>query len=233
MRPPFIPYHLTRLPEGEREEALERLAYAFARLRIRNPLKEVQEELAMPLEVEYERRRLRSPAPPFGIAYHGFGVMRLLEGLLPGEERRLSRLHLVFTNQLLATWGEGRYHLRVVALGYPCLLSTTGAVEAPAKPREFYLLKQHYSALGMPDAVVELEKELGERVLVHDDPRLTEVMKGYLMQAVLYSISGEGFCEDRNCRLFNAHWQEELVRAQIGGEYEFCPRHRELLEALR
>jgi hypothetical protein len=159
--------------------------------------------------------------------------MRLLRELLPQHERGLSFLHIVFTNQLLGTWGEGRYHLRAAVFGFPGLLSTTGLVEAPAKPREFYVLKQQYAAMGMPDAVVELEQELGERVLRHGDPRLTEVMKGYVMQALFYHVTGDPFCEDRGCRLYNAHWQEEVIGAQLGGAYQLCPRHQGLLDEMR
>jgi hypothetical protein len=55
-------------------------------------------------------------------------------------------------------------------------------------------------------------------------------MKGYAMQAVFHSLIGDPFCEDRGCRLYNAHWQEELIFAHIGSEYEFCQRHIKLIE---
>jgi len=50
---------------------------------------------------------------------------------------------------------------------------------------------------------------------------------------VFYNLTGAPFCEDVNCRLFNAHWQEEMIKAQITGPYEFCPEHEKALEALR
>jgi hypothetical protein len=140
---------------------------------------------------------------------------------------------VVFTNQLLATWDDGRYHLRVAVFGFPSLLSTTGLVEAPAKPREFYVIKQQYAALGMHDAIGELERELGKRMLMHEDPRLTEVVKGYVMQALFYHLTGDPFCEDKGCRLFNAHWQEEVIEAQLSGDCQFCPRHQSMLDELK
>jgi hypothetical protein len=233
VRPPLVASYLERLEPGDRDSALSRLAQGFAGLKIRNPMVREQDFPILPGEVAYEGRRLTSPRPPFGILYHGEGAMRLLWGLLPHQERGLSFLHIVFTNQLLGTWGEGRYHLRAAVFGVPSLLSTTGLVEAPAKPREFYLLKQQYAAMGMPDAVVELEQEMGERVLRHGDPHLTEVMKGYVMQALFYHVTGDPFCEDRGCRLYNAHWQEEVIGAQLKGAYQFCPRHQGLLDELR
>jgi hypothetical protein len=112
--------------------------------------------------------------------------------------------------------------------GIPSIISTTGVVEAPAKPREYYLLKQQYGMLGKDP--LELKDRFKGRFIDYEDERLTEVMRGYAMQAVFYSLIGDPFCEDKGCRLYNAHWQEELIFAQLEGEYEFCPRHTELIE---
>jgi hypothetical protein len=101
-------------------------------------------------------------------------------------------------------------------------------VEAPAKPREYYLLKQQYQMLGKD--LLELKDGFRGRFIDYDDERLNEVMKGYAMQAVFYSLIGDPFCEDKGCRLYNAHWQEELIFAHIGSEYEFCQRHTKLIE---
>lgn len=233
VRPSLVAYYLEGLSPGEREDALSRLAQGFAGLKIRDPMSQGQDFPALPGEVEYERRRLTSSRSMFGLLYHGEGAMRLMGELLPQNERGLAFLHIVVTNQLLGTYGGGRYHLRTAVFGFPSLLSTTGLVEAPAKPREFYVLKQQYVALGMPDAVVELEHELGERVLCHGDPRLTEVTKGYVMQALFYHVTGDPFCEDKGCRLYNAHWQEEVIGAQLRGDHQFCARHQGLLDELR
>jgi hypothetical protein len=51
------------------------------------------------------------------------------------------------------------------------------------------------------------------------------VLKGYVLQAVFYQATGEAFCDDPDCRLFNAHWQEEVLRAQRDVPYDLCPRH--------
>ncbi|MEE9365582.1 MAG: DUF6775 family putative metallopeptidase, partial [Dehalococcoidales bacterium] len=113
----------------------------------------------------------------------------------------------------------------------PSVISTTGIIEAPAKPREYYLLKQQYERLGKaPD---ELKERYRGRFIDYGDERLTEVAKGYAMQAVFYSLVGEPFCEDKGCRLYNAHWQEDLIFAQLESGYEFCPRHAELLGKAR
>ncbi len=223
--------YLLALPESARKEALSKLAEEFAKAKVRNPSK--QDDAFEPLwgEIDYERRRLSDPdSRAFGILYDGIKVANILRELIPKEERSLTHLHIVFTNQLFGTWEEGdrRCHARVSLYSAHTLLSTSGIVEAPAKPREYYFLKQQYSALGMTDATsVELERKFKGRFIDYDDVRLTEVMKGYAMQAIAYRLWGDPFCEDKNCRLYNAHWQEEVIRAQLESPYEFCPYHRQ------
>jgi hypothetical protein len=53
-----------------------------------------------------------------------------------------------------------------------------------------------------------------------------------VMQAVIYALTGEAFCDDARCRLYDAHWQEEMLRAQLE-EPEFCERHRKMIRDLR
>ena len=52
-------------------------------------------------------------------------------------------------------------------------------------------------------------------------------------KAHLFYVTGEPFCEDRDCRLFNSHWQEEVLHSQLDGQYEFCSRHEGILKGLR
>ncbi|MBE0429844.1 MAG: hypothetical protein IBX61_08225 [Thermoleophilia bacterium] len=186
---------------------------------------------ALPGEETYESRRLASrDSPVFGILYDGFELASLLSGLLPAGECRIDRLHVVFTNQLIGTWEEGdlRYHARAAILGAPSIISVSGIVEAPARDRAYYITRRNAEALGFSeDEKVELSRSFAEDFLSHDDVRLTEAAKGYLMQAAAYRMTDEPFCKDPECRLYNAHWQRELLKAQFGGP-EFCGWHRRL-----
>jgi hypothetical protein len=233
----FVHCHLSILPPAEQEQRLEHLAMKFARAKVRNPSQHLQETTPLPGEVNYEKRRLSVTVHnAFGLLYDGFEVMHALAELIPREERGLNSLHIAFTNQLLGTWEEddNRYHGRVGIFGYPCLLSTSGVVEAPARPREYYLLKQRYQTLGMNDAtILGLDPHFTGRFLDYDDEALTEVIKGYVMQAIFYHFTGNPFCDDRDCRLYNAHWQEEVIRAQLRGSHEFCSFHEQALQRLR
>jgi len=256
------------LLEHSTPERWPELARGIARLKVRNPDAPFREAEPAYAEVEFERRRLANEdRGPFGIMYDGFGLQLLMRGMgaagvgpcvgsLPtgmaaSASPRLSHtpaLHtcqIAFTNRLVGTWDDGdlRYHLRTVILGIPAIISTTGLVEAPAKPREFYLAQQQLGPAGRSEyALALLKEQFRGRFLDHDDPLLTEIAKGYAMQSIAYQLTGEAFCDDPDCRLFNAHWQEEMMRAQLGtgqerapaqrsGEY--CPRHAAWLEGLR
>lgn len=210
----------------------ERLAWELAKAKVRSlndPDLNVDPLLG---EVQYEKRVLEDPARgSTGVLYDGFKLQALLRTLLPPGEREVNHVHVIFTSRLFGTWDEGdrRYHARVSVYGFPSLVSTSGIVEAPAKPKEFYLLKHQYAALRRLDKLEELKREFRGRFVDYDDKRLTELMKGYVMQAVFYHLTLNPFCEDKRCRLYNAHWQEELLRAQLEPP-EFCEHHERMLQ---
>jgi hypothetical protein len=159
--------------------------------------------------------------------YDGFKLQAVAGELLSEKESGLRHVHLIFTPRLFGTWDEmdHRYHARVCILGYPNLISTTGVIEAPAKPRELYRLKREIKGK-------ELKGRFRGKFIDYDDPRLTEVLKGYAMQGIFYFLTLEPFCSEPCCRLFNSHWQEEIIKAQLEGP-EFCAHHEKMLQDLR
>lgn len=237
IREKFFIHHLSSLKEKDREEIIKSLAKRIAQNRISNL--NVQEISFEPLsaEIEYEKKKIAEPNhKSFGILYHGFKLQRVLSELIPKEEKEIKHLHIIFTNQLFGTWSQsdGRYHARVSVYGLPTIISTTGLVEAPAKPKEYYLLKREYHTLGMRENVIsDLKEKFQGRFIDYDDPRTTEVMKGYAMQALFYYLVGDPFCGNKNCRLYNAHWQEDVIQAQLKSPYEFCSFHQQILDSLK
>ncbi len=229
----FIADYLSRLSEKEREKEIARLAGKLAGIKVHR-LGEGQ-PFSPPLkgEIEYEKKYLGNPSSkPAGVLYDGFRLQSIFYKLLPGEYLDRKHLHLFFTNQLFGTWDESdrRYHARTSVYGLPNLISTTGIVEAPAKPREFYLLRRQYGMLGKGEAdMPELKERFKGKFIDYDDERLTEVVKGYCLQAIFFHLTGNPFCYDKNCRLYNAHWQEELIAAQLKDGYELCPLHQRIL----
>lgn len=207
-------------------EALAGLAEDLCRVRVSDPRRQVAERTRRPLkpELDYEMRLLAGAArPAAGVAYDGLELQRLAFNVLPQAERHQRAVHVWVTERLIATWDEAdrRYHARVSLYGFPSILSTEGMVQAPARERAFYVARR----LGLGEAA-----DPGGQALRHEDPRTTEVAKGYAMQALFYAFTGEPFCHEAGCRLFNAHWQREMLAAQLGGT-EYCPRHAQMLEA--
>lgn len=213
---------------------VDALARRLAELKVRDLFHEEQDFQPLLGEVDVERRLLLDPRKRLpGILYDGFRYQALLRSLLPAEERTLRTMHLPLTHRLLATFdpGDRVYHARVIVCGFPSVLSTSGVVEGPAKPKEFYVARRGYSSAGMPPPTEALKEEIAGRFIDYDDPRLTEVFKGYALQALVYHLTGDPFCEEPSCRLFNAHWQEEVIAAQLTSG-ELCEAHRAVLADL-
>jgi hypothetical protein len=230
----FISHHTASLQGEGKERVIAELAQQLASIRVRDPWKESSFSEPAYGEIQYEKRRITDTrVQSHGILYDGFELARLLDRLIPSEERSLSKQHIVLTNQLFGTWGEDRrYHYRVSVYSRPCLISTTGVVEAPAKPREFYIEKQSIAALGLRGGSLEaLKQKYAGEFIDHGDERMTEVLVGYSLQAVLYAATGNPFCPEPSCRFYDAHRQADLIGAQLEGE-EFCEGHRALLDQL-
>ena len=170
------------------------------------------------------------------ILYDGFMMQRLLGTMIPENEATTEHVHVVVEDRLICTFSEQdwRYHARAVVCGVPAIISTTGIVEAPAKPKEWYVKQMQFSIYGInPDEEnneISNKKEFtGNKYLDYCDDRINLVTVGYVLQALFFFISdGDPFCNDRNCRLFDAHWQEELIHSQIENE-KLCNKHASLL----
>jgi hypothetical protein len=206
----------------------EELASEIASIRVLDVCKPFNLNKPLPGETVFEKRVARGEASPRGVLYDGHHLQRLYWRMLPEDGRGLQEMHVVFTDRFFGTYDEDdmRYHGRVILLGYPTLISLTGLVEAPAKPREYYLARR----LGEGAAVKVLESLKG-RSLEHEDERTPEVLKGYVMQGVFYHFLGEAFCTAKKCRLYNAHWQEEVLNSQLSLP-EFCEKHEKMIPVL-
>ena len=141
---------------------------------------------------------------------------------------RPGTINIIFTSAVPCTWdaNEVRYHARSLLCGFPSLVSTSGAVEGPARPRGYYVAKM----MGLSDAEAR-RKYLG-RFLEHGDHRMPAVAKGLAAQAVFYHLTGNPFCELEDCRLFNARWQEQLVASQVK-DPRFCESHGRFMNGLK
>ncbi len=163
--------------------------------------------------------------------YDGFELQRTIAKFIPTDEKTDNVLHVIFTNKTTCTFDDNdfRYHARALIGSNPTIISTTGILEAPAKPKQYYL-----------DLVTCFSKESAEEIrgkykgefLEPHDSRLHKIAEGYLLQCIMYYETGEAFCEDRECRLFNAHWQKDLFYSQIE-KRKFCKKHSKIIDELK
>ena len=208
------------LMEAETSAIAERLC----RMRVIDPTREPAERKLLKPEIECERRVMDGRTRALSaVTYDGNHLQRLAHSLLARAERGFDTLHIWITERMIATRDEHdhRYHARAIVCGQPAIISTVGMRHAPARDRSYYLSRR----LGFTPAPSEHGDFLAE-----DDPRTTDVLKGYAMQAVFFALAGDAFCDDPLCRLFNAHWQHEMLAAQLTGD-DFCSRHVEVLRA--
>jgi hypothetical protein len=181
-------------------------------------------------EIEIEMQSFSDSTKTDGIIlYDGFELQKIVSGLIPEQESDIENFHLAFTNKLTCTfdYSDYRYHGRALIGTNPSIISTTGIIEAPAKPKEYYLdLMRNYSQ-GLNIDLIK-EKYRGS-YLEYFDSRLGTVVEGYCMQAIFYHITGEPFCDLLDCRLHNAHWQRDLLYSQIE-HGKICGRHTDILK---
>ncbi len=207
------------------EKEKEVLSIKLAKIRILSADREELNPNVFPVERDYEKRNLEREQMKFGPVYSGYHFAYALSES-SAFAQTTTDIPIIFTNQRLATFESQRWHLRAIIFSFPILLSTTGFREAPARPREYYLLKHQ-------DAVLA-EQFLSSRSdwLREDDERFTSVAIGYLYQAMLFGIRplAFSFCTSSRCALFNSHWQSEMLTAQ--GNEALCPTHQEIWNCL-
>ena len=163
------------------------------------------------------------------VMYDAFEIQNIIYDIVIDNNSNPSNLHIVFTNKLICTYdtNDSRYHGRTVICSNPAIISTTGMIEAPARPREYYFeaMKDKMRGLSIQNA----KKNFKQKFLDYHDQRLSKIAEGYLLQAIFYYMTGDAFCNNLDCRLNNAHWQKDLLYSQlkIG---KLCDKHQALLD---
>lgn len=193
----------------------EDLYKSLAEIRVIDPFKKESLNLSPLLpEIEFERRRIKSRQKIKGIVYEGLRLLNLYRQYLPQEQLNLSYCHIIITEELFATYFDGRYHLRFALWGYPNIISTTGFFEAPAKSKEYYFMKQLNSSF-LQENEPSIKKDL----------YLEEITLRAVIKGILYHLNFPSSCQHKECLLYDPHWQKEIV-FQIKNSQLFCPQHK-------
>ncbi|MGB0855937.1 MAG: DUF6775 family putative metallopeptidase [Nitrosopumilus sp.] len=163
--------------------------------------------------------------------HDGFELQKIITEAISEKESILGILHVIFTDYLIGTFDEEdfRYHARAMIGANPTVISITGVIEAPAKPKQYYLEQITNSFLEKNE---NIRKKYKGEFLEYHDLRISEVIEGYVLQAIIYHETGDAFCTDKCCRLYNSHWQKDLLFSQIENK-QFCKKHLEILSLLK
>lgn len=155
--------------------------------------------------------------------YDGYHLLDVMGG---GIRYDSDIFHIIFTNLLVCTYddSDNRYHARSIISANPSIISIPGIIEAPAKSREY--------CIDLMTGSTDLTKYDGQFLTYDDHTMLEQVIQGYCMQCIFYYESGEVFCMDRNCRLYNAHWQADLLHSQIESG-KLCDHHDIILQKMK
>ena len=97
----------------------------------------------------------------------------------PGELEKTG-FHAVVTGRLLGTYGSRRYHARVIISGFPSFISTSGVVEGPARPREYYFLRAEFVRSGKD--LAELDEMFRGKFVDYEDDKITKIASAYVLQ---------------------------------------------------
>jgi hypothetical protein len=206
-------------------------AYELASLRIFNPYSPFEKHQPSEEEINFEEESFTNDSSLKNIIlYDGFELQNLLKKIIPEEELSLDKFHLVFMTRLTCTYDyeDYRYHGRAVICSNPSIISTTGIIEAPAKPRKYYISMYQNMSQGLNLKV--LKDQFKGKFLEYHDKNLDKVVRGYALQAIFYHITANPFCDSKDCILYNAHWQEDLIHAQIESG-KLCDTHQKILES--
>ena len=218
--------------ENVLKQASPDFAKKIAQCRIFNLRKDFERHEPTEEEIDFEILNFKDTTQTENIVmYDGFHLQRTLAQLVKNSENQERIFHVFFTNKLTCTYdyNDYRYHGRALIGANPSIISTTGIIEAPAKPREYYFeLMTNFTQGINIDAV---KKKYKGKYLEYHDTRISKIIEGYLLQAIFYYETGDAFCENEDCRLFNAHWQRDLLRSQLEVG-ELCQNHREVLNKI-
>jgi hypothetical protein len=206
-------------------DLIEKYAEMFAKSRVLQANSRSLNDNPLYGEIKYEKNRIQVTSSSAGILYDALELSYIYIEIIKKELLKKNILHIIFTNRLFGNWEESdlKYHARVSLYSVIHLISSSGLIEAPARDREYYLLKFQFDELGDYSDIEE--KNSDKRWLEYGDKRINDAVLNYVFQAIFFQMFGEPFCKDKNCCLYNAHWQIEIINIIDNKERKFCDKH--------
>ncbi|MFO7946653.1 MAG: DUF6775 family putative metallopeptidase [Armatimonadota bacterium] len=222
VRTDFITHHLGNMAAEERETATAQLA---GDLDDADPISRLSGE-----DLIFDDVRGRTDTHDY---YLFRPLQRALRALICQDEAGLDHLHIIFVTHLLAKIDQPLdFSSYIAALGAPTVISTSGLVEVPERPKEYHFKRLQYATFGTEDHLPELAEDFADQTLGYGDPRLNDVLRGYLLMALVYRATGDGPCDIPTCPLYAGETQAEVLQAQVGDRSALCPHHADLISRI-
>lgn len=181
-------------------------------------------------------------------AYDGFKLCQIAEldtnrlctKQRAADPRRGHTLDIILTDILACTFDhtDNRYHARTIIGANPVVISIQGIVDGPARSREYHIKRMIDYAVashGGPNFNADKNQKTDMhacKYITRNDSRISQVVQGLLLQSVVYYETGQAFCTDSACRMYNAHWQSDLVRTQITNP-KLCAMHEKVIHRMQ
>ena len=111
-------------------------------------------------EIQIEKEKIDTSEKDVMILYDGFELQNIIAENISITD---DKLQIIFTNKLTATFDNDDfiYHDRALISSNPTIISTTGIIEAPAKPKQYYLdLMTNFSE----GKIEEIKKKIQRRI---------------------------------------------------------------------
>jgi hypothetical protein len=205
-------------------KSLENKAFEkIASTRIFDLKKQFKKHIPTQEEIQIEKENQDTSGQDIITLYDGFELQNIIAENISITD---NTLHIIFTNKLTVTFDNDdfRYHARALISSNPTIITTTGIIEAPAKPKQYYLdLMTNFSE----GKIEEIKEKYKGEFLEYHDSRLSDIAEGYVLQSIMYYATGDAFCENKKCRLFNAHWQKDLFYSQVENK-KLCVKHQDI-----
>lgn len=197
----------------------EGLANEIAETKVRDKRERKFKE-PLPKEIEIEEKVIEEDRDLLGIIYDGHRLVKLFRDLLDQEEK--DEHTVIITKRLVGSLekNDSRYHIRAIINSIPSIISVSGIVEGPAKPRKYYFADED-----------EKEDVLDFEPMSYKDERMENAVKSYLLQTIFWRLDGYPFCEKEGCALKNSHWQRDVIQNLVDGG--LCEEHSEELKLFK
>ena len=163
------------------EDLEDKIFERIASTRIFDLKKQFKKHIPTQEEILIEKQNQDTSEQDIMILYDGFELQNIITENISIVD---NTLHIIFTNKLTATFDneDFRYHARALVSSNPTIISTTGIIEAPAKPKQYYLdLMTNFSE----EKIEDIKEKFKGEFLEYHDSRLSEIIVGLELTSAL------------------------------------------------